>query len=91
MAKPRLVMGPLAKMHGRKAVRTLVLDTLKADVCVESRAEQDEELEEGGTRYGTYGVISYWVTKGALATDGLDKVSYAGLSFAMQCHYPCAN
>lgn len=51
-------------MHGQKGVRTLVLGTWKADVCVGSRAEQEEKFEEGWTIYGTYGVISYWAAKG---------------------------
>ena len=58
-------MGPFAKMHGEKGVRTLVLRTCKADVCVGLSAEQEEKLEEGWTRYGKYGVISYWDAKAA--------------------------
>ena len=60
-----MAMGLLAKMHGGKRVRTLVLRTCKADVFVGLRAEQEEKLEEGWTRYGKYGVISYWDAKRA--------------------------
>ena len=53
-------MGPFAKIHGGKGVRTLVPRACKADVCIALRVEQEEKLGEGWTRYGKYGVISYW-------------------------------
>ena len=43
-------MGPFAKMHGGKGVRTLVRRACNADVCMALRVEQEEKLEEGWTR-----------------------------------------
>ena len=76
-------MGPFAEMHRGKGLRTLVLRTWKADVCVRLRAEQEEKLEEGWTKYGKYGVMSYWDAKRAeqqalLGTARFDKVVYTG-------------
>ena len=56
-------MGPFAKIHGGKGARTLFLCTCKADVCINLRAEQEEKLEQGQTRYGKYAVVSYWNVK----------------------------
>ena len=60
-----LALGPLAKPRNGKAIRTMVLRTCKADVCVGLRPDQVEKLEDGWTRYGHYGVVSYWDGKGA--------------------------
>ncbi|KAF7506965.1 hypothetical protein GJ744_011096 [Endocarpon pusillum] len=59
-------IGPFAKQHDGRGVRTLVLRTCKADECVGLSAGQEEGLEEsnGWTRYGRYGVVSYWYAKG---------------------------
>lgn len=56
--------GTFAKQHDGRGVRTLVLRTCKADVCVGLSAGQEEGLEDGWTRYGRYGVVSYWDAKG---------------------------
>lgn len=56
-------LGPLAKKHDGQGVRTLVLRTAKADVCVGLKPSQDRSLEEGWTRYGKYAVVSYWDAK----------------------------
>lgn len=57
------VLGPLAKKHGGKGVRSLVLRTCKADVCVALEPGRAETLEEGWTRTGKYAVVSYWDAK----------------------------
>ena len=56
-------LGPLAKKHNGQGVRSLVLRTAKADVCVGLKPGQDEKLEEGWTRYGKYAMVSYWDAK----------------------------
>lgn len=56
-------LGPLALKHDGQGVRTLVLRTAKADVCVGLIPGQDKDFEEGWTRYGKYAVISYWDAK----------------------------
>lgn len=56
-------LGPLAKKHDGQGVRTLVLRTAKADVCVGLKPGQDRSFEEGWTRYGKYAVVSYWDAK----------------------------
>lgn len=59
----REALGPLAQKHAGQGVRTLVLRTAKADVCVGLKPGQDKDLEEGWTRYGKYAVVSYWDAK----------------------------
>ena len=59
----REALGPLAKKHDGQGVRTLVLRTAKADVCVGLKPGQDKNLEKGWTRYGKYAVVSYWDAK----------------------------
>ena len=56
-------MGPFARPQHGKAIRTLALRTCKADVCVGLSPGQEEKLENGWTRYGHYGVVSYWDAK----------------------------
>ena len=56
-------LGPLAKKHDGQGVRSLVLRTAKADVCVGLKRGQDANLEEGWTRHGKYAVVSYWDAK----------------------------
>lgn len=56
-------LGPLAKKHNGQGVRSLVLRTAKADVCVGLKPGQDANLEEGWTRYGKYAMVSYWDAK----------------------------
>ena len=56
-------LGPLAKKHDGQGVRTLVLRTAKADVCVGLKPGQERSFEEGWTRYGKYAVVSYWDAK----------------------------
>ena len=56
-------LGPLAKKHDGQGVRTLVLRTAKADVCVGLKPGQDRNFEEDWTRYGHYAVVSYWDAK----------------------------
>ena len=56
-------LGPLAKKHDGQGVRSLVLRTAKADVCVGLKPGQDTNFEEGWTRYGKYAVVSYWDAK----------------------------
>lgn len=52
-------LGPLAKKHNGQGVRSLVLRTAKADVCVGLQPGQDTNFEEGWTRYGKYAMVSY--------------------------------
>ena len=59
-------LGTLAKPQNGKAVRVLVLRTCKADVCVGLSPGQEEKLEDGWTRYGHYGVVSYWDGKSCI-------------------------
>ena len=56
-------LGPLAKKHDGQGVRSLVLRTAKADVCVGLKLGQDTKFEEGWTRYGKYAMVSYWDAK----------------------------
>ena len=56
-------LGPLKQKHDGQGVRTLVLRTAKADVCVGLKPGQDKDFEEGWTRYGKYAVVSYWDAK----------------------------
>ena len=56
-------LGPLAKKHDGQGVRSLVLRTAKADVCVGLKPGQETNLEEGWTRHGKYAVVSYWDAK----------------------------
>lgn len=56
-------LGPLAKKHDGQGVRSLVLRTAKADVCVGLKPGQDKNLEAGWTRNGKYAVVSYWDAK----------------------------
>ena len=56
-------LGPLTKKHSGKGVRSLVLRTCKADVCVGLELGRAETLEEGWTRRGKYAVVSYWDAK----------------------------
>ena len=56
-------LGPLAKKHDGQGVRSLVLRTAKADVCVGLKPGQDTKFEEGWTRYGKYAMVSYWDAK----------------------------
>ena len=56
-------IGPLARKHGGQGVRSLVLRTAKADVCVGLKPGQEEGLEEGWTRHGKYAMVSYWDAK----------------------------
>lgn len=56
-------LGPLAKKHDGRGVRSLVLRTAKADVCVGLKPGQDTKFEEGWTRYGKYAMVSYWDAK----------------------------
>lgn len=56
-------LGPLAKKHDGQGVRSLVLRTAKADVCVGLKPGQDKNFEEGWTRYGKYAMVSYWDAK----------------------------
>ena len=56
-------LGPLAKKHGGQGIRSLVLRTAKADVCVGLKPGQEKDLEEGWTRHGKYAVVSYWDAK----------------------------
>lgn len=56
-------LGPLAKKHGGHGIRSLVLRTAKADVCVGLEPGQDKNFEEGWTRYGKYAMVSYWDAK----------------------------
>ena len=56
-------LGPLAKKHDGQGIRTLVLRTAKADVCVGLKPGQQKDLEEGWTRHGKYAVVSYWDAK----------------------------
>ena len=56
-------LGPLAKKHYGQGVRSLVLRTAKADVCVGLKPGQDKNFEEGWTRYGKYAMVSYWDAK----------------------------
>ena len=56
-------LGPLAKKHDGQGVRSLVLRTAKADVCVGLKPGQDTNFDEGWTRYGKYAVVSYWDAK----------------------------
>ncbi len=56
-------LGPLADKHDGQGVRSLVLRTAKADVCVGLRPGQDTHFEEGWTRNGKYAVVSYWDAK----------------------------
>lgn len=56
-------LGPLAKKHNGQGVRSLVLRTAKADVCVGLKPGQDKNFEEGWTRYGKYAMVSYWDAK----------------------------
>ncbi len=59
----REALGPLAEKHGGMGVRSLVLRTAKADVCVGLKKGQDEGFEEGWTRNGKYAMVSYWDAK----------------------------
>ena len=56
-------IGPLAKKHDGQGIRSLVLRTAKADVCVGLKPGQEKDLEEGWTRHGKYAVVSYWDAK----------------------------
>ena len=56
-------LGPLARRHGSKGLRTLVLRTCKADVCVGLQPGQEKTLEHGWTTSGKYAVVSYWDAK----------------------------
>lgn len=56
-------LGPLAKKHDGQGVRSLVLRTAKADVCVGLKPGQDANFEEGWTRHGKYAMVSYWDAK----------------------------
>ena len=56
-------LGPLAKKHYGVGVRSLVLRTAKADVCVGLEPGLEKKLEEGWTRYGKYAMVSYWDAK----------------------------
>ena len=56
-------LGPLATKHDSQGIRSLVLRTAKADVCVGLKPGQDENLEAGWTRYGKYAMVSYWDAK----------------------------
>ena len=56
-------LGPLAKKHDGQGIRSLVLRTAKADVCVGLKPGQETDLEEGWTRHGKYAVVSYWDAK----------------------------
>ena len=56
-------LGPLAKKHDGQGIRSLVLRTAKADVCVGLKPGQEKDLEEGWTRHGKYAVVSYWDAK----------------------------
>ena len=56
-------LGPLAQRHNSQGVRTLVLRTAKADVCVGLQPGQDKALEDGWTRHGKYAMVSYWDAK----------------------------
>ena len=56
-------LGPLAKKHDGQGVRSLVLRTAKADVCVGLKPGQDTKFEDGWTRYGKYAMVSYWDAK----------------------------
>ena len=56
-------LGPLAKKYDGQGVRSLVLRTAKADVCVGLKPGQDNDLEEGWTRNGKYAMVSYWDAK----------------------------
>ena len=59
----RDALGPLARKHDGRGVRSLVLRTAKADVCVGLKPGQEKGLEEGWTRYGKYAMVSYWDAK----------------------------
>ncbi len=59
----REALGPLAEKHGGLGVRSLVLRTAKADVCVGLKKGQDGGFEEGWTRNGKYAMVSYWDAK----------------------------
>ena len=56
-------IGPLARKHNGRGVRSLVLRTAKADVCVGLQPGQEKKLEDGWTRYGKYAMVSYWDAK----------------------------
>ena len=56
-------LGPLAKKYDGQGVRSLVLRTAKADVCVGLKPGQDKDLEEDWTRNGKYAMVSYWDAK----------------------------
>ena len=56
-------LGPLAKKHDGQGIRSLVLRTAKADVCVGLKPGQDKDLEDGWTRHGKYAMVSYWDAK----------------------------
>ena len=59
----REALGPLAQKHDGRGVRSLVLRTAKADVCVGLEPGKEKRLEEGWTRYGKYAMVSYWDAK----------------------------
>lgn len=56
-------LGPLARKHDGQGVRSLVLRTAKADVCVGLKPGQDTNFEDGWTRHGKYAMVSYWDAK----------------------------